>query len=402
MDLTEVYDKLFSALEKHSLDVLTQTASEILDTPIAVTNDAYIMLSKYPTAKMNDEQWDKSPISAQIKTRYLDEIELYDSTVPNSIGAVIALRDQGLSSQRPRIIAYLRQNGNFVGTVTSLLMEESDLEWCMSAMVPIARAFTIAMTDNSAGRRALIDISDIFFKGLLTGGYETPDDYIIASSNLEVSFNPPFLLLAIQKRKSFNEALGAFLITELKAIAPDVLTTLVDGTIYVLFQGIPSDSGVEPPSKDLVRLVKKHKAQCGISNRFNDPYLMPSYKWQADTALKVGIQRSSSKSVFYFNELTVETALSVMEDHVPLNELLHPAISVLSKYDNEHGTDFLLTLRTCVMRSDSQNDICNLLHIHRNSLKNRQNRIEELAGIHLNDMDERVRLYLSFLIMERL
>ena len=75
--------------------------------------------------------------------------------------------------------------------------------------------------------------------------------------------------------------------------------------------------------------------------------------------------------------------------------LLHPALGILKKYDEESETQLLETLRIYVRNSCRQSETAETMHIHLNTLKYRLRRITELTGIDFKDYDELLYIQLS-------
>ncbi len=78
---------------------------------------------------------------------------------------------------------------------------------------------------------------------------------------------------------------------------------------------------------------------------------------------------------------------------------MHPAILLLRDYDSQNSTDFLQTLKVFLSFSGNQTLTADHLHIHRNTLKYRLSRLREIVGDDLDDPDQKLRMQLSFHII---
>ena len=83
---------------------------------------------------------------------------------------------------------------------------------------------------------------------------------------------------------------------------------------------------------------------------------------------------------------------------VNTGSLLHPALDKLARYDELNQSSFLNTLKVYLEFDRNAQRCANALYLHRNSLQYRVRRIQEIAGIDLDDPVERAYLRLSFLI----
>ena len=83
---------------------------------------------------------------------------------------------------------------------------------------------------------------------------------------------------------------------------------------------------------------------------------------------------------------------------MPLEYVSHPAVVVLARYDEGHGTELLHTLAAFVRHRYNATAASEALYVARSTLLNRLDRIYELTGIDLGDFEERVYLEMSLLM----
>ena len=83
---------------------------------------------------------------------------------------------------------------------------------------------------------------------------------------------------------------------------------------------------------------------------------------------------------------------------ISVDSLLHPALSILQHYDAANRSNLLNTLEVYLENDRNAQQCANKLYLHRNSLQYRVRRIQEIAGINLDDPAERSYLRLSFLL----
>ena len=95
-------------------------------------------------------------------------------------------------------------------------------------------------------------------------------------------------------------------------------------------------------------------------------------------------------------------ALSFLKSEISakldINSLLHPALVRLARYDAANRSNLLNTLEAYLDNDRNAQQCANKLYLHRNSLQYRVRRIQEIAGINLDDPQERAYLRLSFLL----
>ena len=64
-------------------------------------------------------------------------------------------------------------------------------------------------------------------------------------------------------------------------------------------------------------------------------------------------------------------------------------------YDKEHGTSYCETLLEYLNCERNAVATANALYLHRNTLRNRLNKIDSIIGTDLDDVNERIRMTIS-------
>ena len=87
-------------------------------------------------------------------------------------------------------------------------------------------------------------------------------------------------------------------------------------------------------------------------------------------------------------------------EQMPQSNYISPVIFQVRDYDRKHSTDFLATLRAYIYNLCDTAATASELHIHRNTLLYRLNKMEELTGFSLKNHDIFMHLMISFYMME--
>lgn len=152
------------------------------------------------------------------------------------------------------------------------------------------------------------------------------------------------------------------------------------------------------PEEVLFSFLKGHleraSCRCGVSDPFTEMSDICKAAEQADIALSYGkgtVARIGDCRVPYLMD-----ALKDVRDRIPS----HPVLQTLRDYDREHHTEYFRTLFV-FLRSERNHTITAAeLHIHRNTLMRRLEKMEELFPLNLEDSGERFLLLLSFYMDE--
>lgn len=99
--------------------------------------------------------------------------------------------------------------------------------------------------------------------------------------------------------------------------------------------------------------------------------------------------------MYYCRDFALQYLLRITANAEMTRDLLHPAVGILRRYDRENGTELIKTLDSYMEHGRNQIRTAEALFIHRNTLKYRLARIEELPQIQLSEPEDTLYLLLS-------
>lgn len=116
-------------------------------------------------------------------------------------------------------------------------------------------------------------------------------------------------------------------------------------------------------------------------------------KQVTDTYRFIDISSDGAK-LYHYCEFIVQQSMRLIVDAEPVETLIHPWIRKLLAYDRANNTDYLETLKVYLNNLASITGASKELHIHRNTLQHRMNRINEILGTKFEDWQtRRILLY---------
>ena len=87
--------------------------------------------------------------------------------------------------------------------------------------------------------------------------------------------------------------------------------------------------------------------------------------------------------------------MQLIVDQEPVETIIHPQIRKLLAYDHQYHTDYLETLKVYLNNRASITSASKQLHMHRNTLQNRINRISEIVESDFSNWETRRLLLYS-------
>lgn len=148
---------------------------------------------------------------------------------------------------------------------------------------------------------------------------------------------------------------------------------------------------------DIERLIKQLSFVCGVSIPSSDWNNLPVSFKQAEIAIDYG---NGGKPISLCSEHIWKYILREMQESMTSSSLCHPAVSAIVEHDQKRGSQLLHTLYTYLVNERNQSLAAQKLFIHRNTLLNRLQRINDMTGVDLDDNNVRLHILLSCYMYE--
>jgi sugar diacid utilization regulator len=166
----------------------------------------------------------------------------------------------------------------------------------------------------------------------------------------------------------------------------------VDGFVVVLAD---AESSWEAFRGTVVRQLGGIRCRMGVGGRCERPSEVPRSHREALFALAFMDVAGVADRAVLFDDLGVYRLLAQGGDVLRMERFVDRWLGPLIAYDERRGAALLSTLARFLECGSSYEPTVQLLAIHRNTLKARLRRIEEISGWDLNDPDTAFNLYLA-------
>ena len=141
----------------------------------------------------------------------------------------------------------------------------------------------------------------------------------------------------------------------------------------------------------LIHLNQALELVVGVSLEFNS-FMNLRYAFiQAKSALNANVFHPA-KNIYHFSNSYADHIVALLDNSTSLPSLCHPKIVELYQYNGDKGHEFVYTLQTYLLCGRSLSTTANIMHIHRNTLQYRLERIREMVGNDFDVQDENVQL----------
>jgi purine catabolism regulator len=116
---------------------------------------------------------------------------------------------------------------------------------------------------------------------------------------------------------------------------------------------------------------------------------------EAEQALVLGRQLLDTNRVLDFGDLGVFRLLVLLRESPELWEFYRATLASLADYDHRQGAELLKTLEAFFTNLGNLARTAEALHVHRNTLLYRLDRIGEISGLNLDDSEDRLALWIA-------
>ncbi|WP_019004584.1 PucR family transcriptional regulator [Cohnella laeviribosi] len=245
-----------------------------------------------------------------------------------------------------------------------------------------------------------------FFWQLLTGHLQPDERVRDRAKQLDVRLPERYHVTVLQFEEAISEKLKQQIryTLETTPFVRIVLHAVTDAQLVLLAAApSPSVDDEEEQKEALFRMIRQMKQRFGISpvesgsGMIYSDYAMVERSYQEALTL-LQIKRrfpEETSSASAYPDLGYYRYLPHILQEKQLHRFENPALQKLRKYDREHNSDLLQTLELFLSHDSNVKVTADLLHIHINTLTYRLKRIAEIGGIDLNNMDQKVTLYLD-------
>lgn len=152
----------------------------------------------------------------------------------------------------------------------------------------------------------------------------------------------------------------------------------------------------------LTGFIREHMMQVGLSNPMPGLTGLPNLYQQACAVLSIGLRKNPHLWLFAFSDYLLDYIFDKFSCELSAEQAIHRGIYRLMAYDAENSTDYVETLKTYIEHQFNASLAAEQLFVHRSTFLRRIHRIEEVAGLHLDDPDEILHIMISLRLCQLL
>lgn len=204
-----------------------------------------------------------------------------------------------------------------------------------------------------------------------------------------------------------------YVLEQLLATFPEARPFAYRGDIMMLMSYESKYHQAEARKNSQIKLLQEflsyQKAYCGMSTVFRSIINVSDAFVQATVAIELG-RKLQSKGVsvpdtedgllFDYRDYYIYHLISACAEQVQLSSLCDGQLLAIRKQDEQKSTQYAALLYTYLMNECRPTNTAQALHMHRNNVIYHVDRLSDQLGVDLSDPETRLRLLLSYKVMD--
>jgi hypothetical protein len=151
----------------------------------------------------------------------------------------------------------------------------------------------------------------------------------------------------------------------------------------------------------LVAGLSKLQVRVGVSNIFNQYWMLGSHYRLALAAVALGGERVPDRPYYRFEDFFIDYLFARCKESAPLEAVIPRGLIQLRRYDEKYGTDFVKVLRVFLKHDMRTTPAARELYLHRNTLTHKIAQIKFITRLDFEeDPDVRLRILVALRMMD--
>ena len=394
-DFRSVYKDLHMQMDKPGFRPIIRAASKIFNAPVIFTDDKYQLLSLYPAQKINDYVYDtlleagelpEETIAAFQKSYLSDPGRRYDPFFEKS----------GLVKDYPRIFAEVYDETKVYGHVAVFLKNKNCKQWQLEAADILTDLLRIKI---NLSRQLPSLQADTLHDLLNRETTRQASDRLIKHLFQEPQINSLLLVAPLDQTKS-QSAVASLAINYLMHKFTNAIPIVYQDDLVILLTEDQYHQDLVTIAEKISDYLKQYQILCGGVYPVNNLRNLPDHYLQGRLTAIYRYQLESSNTlspsqITYYHQIAPAPLFLYLGQKSESRCFIHSALPEMQKYDQKNDTAYYQTLLAYCRHLFQKNDTAQALHIHRNTLNYRLEKIKELFELNLNNYQTMLNLMMS-------
>ena len=375
-----------AGLRHAPLQDLAQIVAEVAENPLMIVGPDSTLLAWTPSraAGLDDPYWDAAIASGTIHL-HVQSDPLYTtagSTIHEFTERPVMVKNV-YSNAEPVMMMNMQKNGEYLATLGIKQVDERLADLNSQVIGIVVPHLCNAREFSEAGSLARSD-ADVIRDAI--EGAPLPPNATNRLSGYGIA-SPYRLFSIVHTTRKDPQAMTGIVHLISRALLPAVALQYKGSSVALV--NAKDASALIDELDDLESAYR----QIGISAPVSSIEMLSIAYEQATYSLS---RLGERPGAIFCEHVAHSYLLSTLWKHPETRSFMHPAISLLERYDAENNAEFLATLRQYTLSGRNMTKAAEQLNIHKNTLKYRMRRIRELTDLDTENAADMDYLALSF------
>ena len=377
--------------EEMDLNVLLDTSETILRMPLAVSDNRFHFLAK--------GQW----YQEKFPTEVLDQDEMNELIWQEDFRQCLhrnSVFHLPLKTEKKDLLCYnIFISGRYYARVLGSVEDQKHGALQEELFTRLAIAVNSIFVNQRIHSFLTGRNSDLQMQvEALLDGEKKADETVMDRNHWSGEDHYKVMVLSFDARYPMEEGIR-FLYKRLWELFPESCVLIREKDL-ICVRNLSRESQNENYRERMAVFLRENVAKAGSSNAFTGYEELPVYLQQAYEALRLGEKNAPYFWHYEFSDYMVPYLMERATSEYSLEQIVHPGLFHLMKYDKEKSSNLYQTLQIYLEHGGNATQTAEKLFIHRSSLMKRLDKIQSLTGIHLEKQEERFYVELSCRLLE--
>ena len=276
-------------------------------------------------------------------------------------------------------------------------------------MQSFTRIVTIEMQKDESLRANRGELKALLLKDLLNSTISNPSMIAKRLEELKIVLKSDLYIILVKMNAvpdDYDKGPSAYLeiiASQMRQFLPHCLYYIENSNLIILLHVDPGSNLKENIYTQLRHQAVVNRLSIGISNKFHDCTQAKRYYDQARKAIEIMIRYNSNKTADWIvSFFSLAAPAQLLQAASETEEIIHycvPELMDLMNTDRCEGSDLMLTLYYYLEYFGKISSVTEQMHIHRNTLYYRLDKIKEVLHDDLKNGESIFRLMMSYRIL---
>ena len=390
---------LFSILHNgYGIDSLLQTAYKYLNNTVVVCDSSYCILSSYPDVSGDDNLETKNNrlSVSTIKSENMEENKITERIYHSVYPFAVKLEEFPYMW----IFESIRIKHAVVGYICVRCNERAHTESDLDLIHYLSQMVSIQLQKDDSYQNPQGIKYDMFLKDLFSRHYD--EDTVLTQLELLGMTPKEYYYIVTCSFTSNSQRLMAYhyYVQQLSAIFTNSITGVFGNRFVTLVSTSKMESLNENTESRLATFLTMNHMIGTVSYIYDTLSESSAYFSQCQGLMSQRLTVFNDSPVIYYEDYYLNHVLNMLHKNTIARATVHPSIKFMQMHDEEHGTNYLSTLKAYFDANRSAPATADALFIHKSTLFYRFDRMKQLFNIDFDDKDALFAYEYSLKVME--